>query len=115
LHSRPICFGQFSRGGVEGSQKRPYSAAWRSLAEGPFNDLMPEAQEGCDNGQSHRRFYTDGSITGAGSVESSNQTAKKLATNYLDMIVKEIGGNDFVVFVDDFHYIEPEVREEIGR
>ena len=81
LHSRPICFGQFSRGGVEGS----------------------------------RRFYADGSITGAGSVESSNQTAKKLATNNLDMIVKEIGGSDFVVFVDDFHYIEPGVREEIGR
>jgi len=31
------------------------------------------------------------------------------------MIVKEIGGSDFVVFVDDFDYIEPGVREEIGR
>jgi hypothetical protein len=27
----------------------------------------------------------------------------------------EIGGSDFVVFVDDFHYIEATVREEIGR
>jgi hypothetical protein len=55
------------------------------------------------------------SITATGAFESNSQIAKKLATNYLDMIVKEIGGSDFVVFVDDFHYIEPSVREEIGR
>ena len=31
------------------------------------------------------------------------------------VIVREIGDSDYVIFVDDFHYIERTVREEIGR
>ncbi len=33
----------------------------------------------------------------------------------ITQVIKEIGGSDFVVFIDDFHYIKPEFREEIGR
>jgi hypothetical protein len=33
----------------------------------------------------------------------------------LDEIVREIGNSDYVVFVDDFHYIDKQVREEIGK
>jgi hypothetical protein len=55
------------------------------------------------------------SLTGSGTYESSAQTAAKLALNDLDTVVAEIGGSDFVVFVDDFHYIDPNAREEIGR
>jgi hypothetical protein len=54
-------------------------------------------------------------VTAAGTVESSAQATKKLAINDLDTVVSEIGGSDFVVFVDDFHYIEAGAREEIGR
>ena len=54
-------------------------------------------------------------VTGSGTKESSSQTTKKLATNNLDAIIKEIANSDFVVFVDDFHYIEASVREEIGK
>lgn len=55
------------------------------------------------------------SATGSGTIEASSQTAIKVAMNDLDTVVKEIGGSDFVVFVDDFHYIEPAAREEIGK
>lgn len=62
-------------------------------------------------------FVAEGtaSATGSATLESNTQTTKKIATSHLDRIVMEIGGSDFVVFVDDFHYIEPTVREEIGR
>jgi hypothetical protein len=30
-------------------------------------------------------------------------------------VIREIGGSDFVVFIDDFHYIRPELRDEIGK
>ncbi|MEY9781300.1 hypothetical protein [Sinorhizobium fredii] len=33
----------------------------------------------------------------------------------LEQVVAEIAGSEFVVFIDDFHYIKPEVREEVGR
>jgi uncharacterized protein len=54
-------------------------------------------------------------IKGGVSADSSTSTAKKYSTTDLDAIVREIGGSDYVVFVDDFHYIERNVREEIGR
>lgn len=33
----------------------------------------------------------------------------------LTRVIKEIAGSDFVIFLDDFHYIVEEHREEIGR
>jgi hypothetical protein len=62
-------------------------------------------------------FVAQGSVdvTGSGTLESTSQTAKKIATSDLDTIVREIGSSDFVVFVDDFHYIEASVRGEIGK
>lgn len=33
----------------------------------------------------------------------------------LEQVVAEIAGSEFAVFVDDFHYIRPDVREEVGR
>jgi hypothetical protein len=62
-------------------------------------------------------FVAEGKADAGGSatVESNASTARKIAVSNLDSVVKEIGGSDFVVFVDDFHYIEASVREEIGR
>jgi hypothetical protein len=54
-------------------------------------------------------------VTGGLSVDSSTSTAKKYSTTGLDAIVREIGDSDYVVFVDDFHYIERNVQEEIGK
>lgn len=33
----------------------------------------------------------------------------------LTRVIKEIAGSEFVIFVDDFHYIQEELREEVGR
>lgn len=33
----------------------------------------------------------------------------------LEQVISEIAGSDFVLFVDDFHYIKADVREEVGR
>lgn len=54
-------------------------------------------------------------IQGNANVEGSSGTSKKVALSNLDQIVKEIGGSDYVVFIDDFHYIEKSVRDEIGK
>ncbi|MCA1410270.1 hypothetical protein I6F30_03690 [Bradyrhizobium sp. NBAIM20] len=56
-----------------------------------------------------------GTAQGAATHESTDTTSKKIATSLLDQIVKEIANSSFVVFIDDFHYIERSVREEIGR
>jgi hypothetical protein len=56
-----------------------------------------------------------GTAQGAANHESSSSTSKKIATSLLNQIVKEIANSDFVIFTDDFHYIERSVREEIGR
>jgi hypothetical protein len=54
-------------------------------------------------------------IKGGMSADSSRSITKKFSTAGLDDIVREIGGSEYVVFVDDFHYIERSVRTEIGK
>ncbi len=54
-------------------------------------------------------------IKGGVFADSSSSTTKKYSTTALDDIVREIGGSDYVVFVDDFHYIDRNVQEEIGK
>ena len=54
-------------------------------------------------------------VQGSATFESNSSTAKKAALSNLDQVVKDIGGSDFVVFIDDFHYIEKKVRDEIGK
>ena len=56
-----------------------------------------------------------GTAQGAATHESNSSVSKKIAISLLDQIVKEIGNSDFVIFIDDFHYIERSVREEIGK
>ncbi|MPR62100.1 hypothetical protein D7027_09800 [Ochrobactrum intermedium] len=35
--------------------------------------------------------------------------------NPLTQVIKEVANSDFVIFIDDFHYIKPELRTEVGR
>ena len=53
-------------------------------------------------------------ILGGVSADSSTSTTKKYSTIGLDAMVREIGDSDYVIFVDDFHYIERSVREEMA-
>ena len=54
-------------------------------------------------------------VRGGVSADGSTSTTKKYSTTDLNAIVREIGDSDYVIFVDDFHYIERDVREEIGK
>jgi hypothetical protein len=54
-------------------------------------------------------------IKGGVSADSGTSTTKKYSTTGLDDIVREIGDSNYVVFVDDFHYIERNVGGEIGK
>lgn len=54
-------------------------------------------------------------LKGGLSHDSIASSAKKYSTTDLDAIVREIGDSDYVVFVDDFHYIESDVQEDIGK
>lgn len=62
-------------------------------------------------------FVAEGSAKGEMSVErkTSSSTTSTFSAKGLDAVIKEIGGSDFVVFIDDFHYIAPDHQEEIGR
>lgn len=33
----------------------------------------------------------------------------------IDQVIREIGGSDFVLFIDDFHYMDREVQTEVAR
>jgi hypothetical protein len=54
---------------------------------------------------------------GKGSLEhgTSNELSKTFAGGGLQQVVREIGGSNFVLFLDDFHYIPKEVQIEIGK
>lgn len=54
---------------------------------------------------------------GTGSIQATlaNSTAEKVQRNPLDQVVKEIGGSDFAIFIDDFHYIPANIRDEVGK
>lgn len=45
----------------------------------------------------------------------SGGQSKTFRRNGLEQVIKDIAKSDFVVFIDDFHYIKPSVRDDIGR
>lgn len=45
----------------------------------------------------------------------SQTTSETFAGPDLLRVIKEIGGSEFVIFIDDFHYIPVSIRDEIGR
>lgn len=54
-------------------------------------------------------------VRGSATADATKSSTSKYVLNNLEEIVREIGSSDFVVFVDDFHYIEKSVRDEIGK
>lgn len=55
----------------------------------------------------------EGSVS-RGTAESETETAS-LASDCLQLLIRELGGTDLVVFIDDFHYIPREVQIEVAR
>lgn len=51
----------------------------------------------------------------AGSRGWGGETSKSFSRDGLQQVIKEIADSSFAVFIDDFHYINPAFRDEIGR
>lgn len=43
------------------------------------------------------------------------ETSRTFGRGGIDQVVREIANSEFVVFIDDFHYISPDLRDEIGK
>lgn len=58
-----------------------------------------------------------GTVGGKGTVgrNTNAEVSKTFSSGGLQQIVKEIGGSNYVLFVDDFHYIPKDVQTEIGN
>jgi hypothetical protein len=56
---------------------------------------------------------TEGSLTGRYGYERSRQT--NFARGGIDQVIKEIAHSDFVVFVDDFHYMPRETQHAVAK
>ena len=54
-------------------------------------------------------------VTGGGSHTAQTARAETLASGGLQQVIREIGGSEFALFIDDFHYIRAEFREELGK
>ena len=55
----------------------------------------------------------EGSLT-RGTVDTESESAS-LASDCLQLLIRELRGTDLVVFIDDFHYIPREIQIEVAR
>ena len=62
-------------------------------------------------------LVAQGKAEAGGSVggEKGLQTTERFEPTGLHQVIREIGGSNFVVFVDDFHYIPKDVQTELGK
>jgi len=56
-----------------------------------------------------------GELSAVGTWGSKEAAAAETAVDYVALLVKELGGTGYIVFVDDFHYIDPELQQEIAE
>jgi Cdc6-like AAA superfamily ATPase len=50
-----------------------------------------------------------------GGIELTRATSEKFGIEFFEAVVKELKGSDFVVFLDDFHYIAEEAQIDIAK
>lgn len=62
-------------------------------------------------------IFAKASVSGGGKISYVRNTGetKQVAFNPFEQIVREIGGSGFVIFIDDFHYIDSDVQPQIAR
>jgi len=56
-----------------------------------------------------------GELSGNLETSSSNSRTEAPARDYLQLLIKELSGTDFVIFIDDFHYIEKSAQSELAQ
>lgn len=54
-------------------------------------------------------------LAGAASKADAADTTTKIVRSGIDQVVREISGSDFVVFIDDFHYMTADVQKDVAR
>lgn len=54
-------------------------------------------------------------VTGSAAKTWNTGTASTIESEGLTRVIKEIANSEFVIFIDDFHYIPEEFRAEVGR
>jgi hypothetical protein len=54
-------------------------------------------------------------LSGTGTYTSLTGDAETKSVDYLQLLIKELGGTGFVVFIDDFHYVPREVQSDVAR
>lgn len=60
-------------------------------------------------------LITKGEVSTTGTWESKKAAAVETAIDYVALLVKDLGDTEYIVFVDDFHYIDAEVQQEIAK
>jgi hypothetical protein len=56
-----------------------------------------------------------GEISTSGKWGNSSAEQLDVAVDYLQLLIRELGGTEFVVFIDDFHYIPRAVQTELSN
>jgi hypothetical protein len=56
-----------------------------------------------------------GELSAVGTWGAKEAAAAEPAIDYVALLVKELGGSEFIVFVDDFHYIDADIQREIAE
>lgn len=56
-----------------------------------------------------------GELSATGKWAKSNSEQTDLAVDYLQLLIRELGGTELVVFIDDFHYIPRDVQVEVSN
>jgi hypothetical protein len=54
-------------------------------------------------------------VSGVGTTGSKTSAASEAAIDYVALLVQELGGTGYIVFIDDFHYIDADVQQEIAK
>src|SRR3954453_23164466 len=52
---------------------------------------------------------------GKASLAYVRETTTKTGRSGIDQVVQEIADSSFTLFIDDFHYMEPDVQQEVAR
>jgi hypothetical protein len=62
-------------------------------------------------------FLAKAEVSATGKGEKSSETSSVVVSERrgLQQVVKEIGGSDFVVLIDDFHYMPREAQPEVAK
>jgi len=54
-------------------------------------------------------------LSGTGTYTSKSSETEVQAIDHLQLLIRELGESDFVVFIDDFHYVPREIQSDVAQ